>query len=150
MEWVIPGYLARGRRPGYAKDADRNRIVDRAAVGPWVRRAGRMGIRGVLCLLTPEELRLYDYMPGGLRRHYQAHGLQTAHVPMRDSQAPTGAELEQAWRAYERLPKPVLVHCSGGEGRTGAVVRYLLERLPEVLEPPGEDGAPAMCYQQAQ
>ena len=129
MQWVIPGRLARGRRPGYAKAADGTKTVDRRQVPKWVQHARAEGIRGVLCLLDAEELALYDGLDGGLLSYYRTHGLAVEHVPLQEHGRPDAAVLEPVLAAYRRLPEPVLVHCSGGEGRTGAVVDLLRPHL---------------------
>lgn len=129
MEWVIPGRLARARRPGYAKAPDGTKTVDRRQVPKWVQHVRADGIRGVLCLLDAEELALYDSAEGGLFSYYRKHGLAVEHVPLQEHGRPDAAVLEQALAAYRRLPEPVVVHCSGGEGRTGAVVDFLRPRL---------------------
>jgi protein-tyrosine phosphatase len=130
VQWVVPGRLARARRPGYAKAADGTKTVDRRQVPKWVERARREGIGGILCLLDDDELALYDGPEGGLLSYYRTHGLPVEHVPMEEHALPDAARMEAALAAYRRLPVPVLVHCSGGEGRTGAVVDFLRQRLP--------------------
>ena len=54
---------------------------------------------------------------------YRAAGFAVAHLGVRDglTEPFTAAQLEEAWAAFRRLPKPVLVHCSAGHDRTGRV-----------------------------
>ena len=73
-----------------------------------------MGIRSIICLLADDQLNLYDDVPGGLLSHYRAAGFTVEHVPARDHQHPplTRQHLDEIWRAYESLPKPILVHAA--------------------------------------
>jgi hypothetical protein len=75
---VIPGVLARGRRPGY--DGSRADVEERT-VAAWCEEARAEGIRGILCLLADEQLRLYRGLSGGLLAAYPARGFQVEHVP---------------------------------------------------------------------
>lgn len=122
----IPGLLLACARPGY--DQGRLQPVSRADVDAWLSAARAAGAASILCLLDDRHLVLYeDALPGGLLAHYAQSGFAVGHLPIRDHEWPpvTEDELQQAQAWFERLPKPVLVHCSAGQDRTGAVVEHL-------------------------
>ena len=126
--WVIKNELARAPRAGYGRE---DQPVPREAVEAWVQEAKRQGIRSIICLLGDDQLPLYDGLPGGLLAHYREQGFDVAHVSQLDHQSPplSKAQCRQAWEAYQALPKPVLVHCSGGINRTGWAVMYITDQL---------------------
>jgi protein-tyrosine phosphatase len=90
------------------------------------------GIASIICLLDEDQLPLSRRsLTGGLLAHYREHGFALVHIPTTDGQGEpfTTEQLERAWEAYQRLPKPVLVHCSAGHDRTGRVITHILNRL---------------------
>ena len=132
LRWVREGELALSPRPGYAPGAEFS--VPRHKVDAWLDEVDAFGIASIICLLDRDQLPLYDRaLPGGLLRYYADAGLRVAHIPTPDGQQHpfTAAELEAAWEAYRRLPKPVLIHCSAGYDRTGRVIDHILRRLTE-------------------
>ena len=130
LKWIREGELAISTRPGYRPGAEFS--VPREAVDGWVATMQSAGIASIICLLDGDQLPLYDRaLPDGLLDHYGRAGFAVAHVPTADGQAEpfTWAQLDEAWQAYQHLPKPVVVHCSAGHDRTGRVVEHILGRL---------------------
>jgi len=131
MDWVIPGQLARSPRPGRSAAGDVQ--ADPVAVDTWLVRARAHGIRSVICLLSQEQLALYGCLPQGLLTRYREEGFEVVHIDVEDAQWPPlqPAHVEQVWRAFVSLPKPVLVHCSAGLWRTGHAIEVILGRLEQ-------------------
>jgi protein-tyrosine phosphatase len=93
----------------------------------------------VVCLLSPEELAVYDDLLGRYRRHFST----VVHVPLVDLEVPAKQDVERAVEALtkaERRDERILVHCAAGIGRTGIVttawlrIRYGLDVKAAIAE----------------
>ena len=130
FHWVIKNELARGSRPKYGKKWAQQ--VPKSTVDKWVTNAKTAyGIRSVICLLDEKQLRFYEQLPLGLVSYYRENGIAVEHVPVR-LQSPlvlTKKQRQRIWLAYERLPKPLLIHCSAGIGRSRKAASHIKRQL---------------------
>ncbi|MBI2766825.1 MAG: tyrosine-protein phosphatase [Chloroflexi bacterium] len=130
--WVVEGQLAASQRPGYRPGPEL--LVHPDEVEHWTRSTQDFGIASIICLLSDDQLPLYrKALPSGLIAHYQASGFSVHHLPTFDGQTHpfTNEQYEQAWEAFQNLPKPVLVHCSAGMDRTGRIIQHIVQRMRE-------------------
>jgi|SRR5579859_284066 len=113
FRWIIAGKLAGGHRPR----ATRQRLgqVSKASVDAWLKKAQvDFSIRSIICLMDGEELLRYQALSEDLLSYYRKHGFSVAHIPAANHLRPriSKSNLKKVWKAYKRLSKPVLVHCS--------------------------------------
>jgi protein tyrosine phosphatase len=129
FRWVIKQQLARGRRPGVERK--RGSQIAKSVVDNWIKEAKEQGVRSVIVLLDERQLRFYENLRMNLVLHYRSKGLSVVHIEAPNMRRPplSDQHLKEVWKAYQRLEKPVLIHCSAGIGRTRAAIRYLKERL---------------------
>lgn len=99
----------------------------------WIEQALQAGFKSVICLLTQPEITRHGRPPAGLLDAYAKAGLQPVHIPLSPEIGPQLllSDSQQIERAYDALPKPVLVHCHAGIVRSGAALRHLTARAKQ-------------------
>lgn len=114
------------QRPGYS-----SKNVGAKVVAEWITFMKAQGIQRVCCLLGPGQL---DYYSSDLLETYRAEfGIENVvSAPLEDYHLCEAATLENVilpfLEAADLAKSPVVVHCSGGSGRTGHVLAAWLVR----------------------
>ncbi len=110
------------RRPGYP-----NQRVDEQCVADWIGFMQDHEIRRVMCLLEKGQLDYYSSLPNGLLEMYEKKfGPETVnHEAICDYHLCEKQKLKQIlefMKLADETGEKVVVHCSGGSGRTGHVL----------------------------
>lgn len=144
VAWVIPGRLACAHRPlrHHPKFGGSRRDLPPEATGAvvrWMDRVVAEGFRSIICLMHPKEIAHYAALelqaPDPLA-FYASNDLQACHKPWEDpayrlpgERATFADELQrvqvEVLERFDRLPKPVLLHCSVGIDRSSPVAAFI-------------------------
>jgi protein-tyrosine phosphatase len=108
-------------RPGYNQESN----IQETAIADWIADMQRQGIQRVCCLLDDEQLGYYE--TDLLAAYRQAFGADNVcHAPIPDYHLADPETLTEVilpfLRESEQKGQKVVVHCSGGMGRTGHVL----------------------------
>ena len=145
--WIIPGQLAVAHRPlrHHPIFGGSGRPLPEGAAPEvicWVKRIVDQGFRGLVCLMHPKEVAHYAKLELGapdVLALYRAKGLKVCHLPWDDpahrpasERASFPEELARiridALKAFDALPRPVLLHCSAGIDRSSPVAAYIFSQ----------------------
>jgi hypothetical protein len=142
LVWVIPEELACAHRPlryhPLYGGSGKNLSIDAAPeVMDWAETISLLGIKSIICLMHQKDIDYYkdlDLDAPNLIEFYKKF-FEVRHIPWEDPHhSRTDKSLiemklkqvrQDALRAYNDIPKPVLIHCSAGVDRSAPVAAYI-------------------------
>jgi len=152
LVWVVPDVLACAHRPlryHHEFGGSGQQLPPEAApeVIKWVHRVVNEGVRSIICLMHPKEIRHYAVLDLGasdILALYRQRGLLVCHLPWDDpAHRPPGDRTSfqderlrirnEALACFDSLIKPVLIHCSAGQDRSAPVAAYINEMRRSAL-----------------
>lgn len=145
---VIPGALLCSYRPlrrhhnPEFSGPQRDLPVEAApALLNWIQKMSAAGVRSIICLMGPAEFAHYAAVVSDLRATdlislYESHDFKVRSIPWEDPLYRVGQGgrsyedqllevRERSLRAFDDLPKPVLLHCSSGIQRSSPVAAFI-------------------------
>lgn len=143
LVWLLDGSLACSQRPlrCHPQYGGRNSLPPetKPLVTEWVELVKSLGIRSIISLLEEQQHEKYyirgglELHPGGLYGYYRSQGFEFCAVPIVDSPRSVKSNegrvlLERVSQAFDRMTKPVLLHCSAGIDRTSPVAAYIVSK----------------------
>jgi hypothetical protein len=145
--WPIPGELACSQRPlrDHPEFGDCSPLPVQSfpLIMTWIGMVCDSGIQSVICLLTPKQLERYAGVhEGGLLGAYREARLAVLHIPVFDEVHPEDAQgcevlgesvFSRAYKGFQELPKPVLLHCSAGIDRSSPIAAQIVTRAKKQL-----------------
>jgi len=146
LVWIIPDKLACAHRP-----LRHNRLYGGSSLNldpdatpfifEWSMLVQIEGIKSIICLMYQSEIDLYNRLDLGaenLIEFYKQQGFDVAHIPWEDpAHSKTSWDLvskkleiirRDALNAYDKLEKPVLLHCSADIDRSSPVAAYIWQQ----------------------
>lgn len=148
--WVLPGRLASAQRPlrHHPLYAGSGTVIPAHAtslVFDWVAAIQAGGIASIISFMHDRDRGCYSELSlnaTDIIEFYEHHGFKVARIPWEDphhSKADAHSKrkkLEQsrveALKAFDRLPKPVLLQCSSGIDRSAPVAAYIWQNRSAV------------------
>jgi hypothetical protein len=122
-KYIISNKLILASRPGYPMDE-----VSSGNIKLQIDRWKKIGIKSIIVLLTSAEMKKnYPQLKTTLSGLYNLHGFKSEWIPIFDTRNAT-IPFERSVKvlaAYQRLPKPCLIHCSAGQHRSVAASRTI-------------------------
>jgi hypothetical protein len=146
LAWVIPGELACAHRPlrhhpRYGGSGQPIPPEAKPLILDWVAHVRMEGIASIISFMHDRDLRCYREVDlgGQTLTEFLAHeGFTMCPIPWEDplhgktdpvaKRAKLAQVRTQALKAYDRLPKPVLLQCSAGIDRSAPVAAYIWSR----------------------
>jgi len=143
LVWVIPGKLATAQRPlrHHPQYAGSGAIIPKQATPllvSWASAIRDSGIASIISFMHERDRRCYselDLHAADINQFFEKQGFKVARIPWEDphhSRADARTKRKnfercrtEALRAFDSLPKPVLLQCSSGIDRSAPVAAYI-------------------------
>jgi hypothetical protein len=143
LVWIIPGKLATAQRPlrHHPQYAGSGAIIPKEATPllfKWAATVREGGIASIISFMHDRDRRCYselDLEASDINEFFEKQGFTVARIPWEDPHhskadpATKRKSLErcrsEALKAFDLLPKPVLLQCSSGIDRSAPVAAYI-------------------------
>lgn len=143
LVWVIPGKLVTAQRPlrHHPLYAGSGAIIPKQATPlmfAWVAVVREAGVAGIISFMHDRDRRCYSELDLGasdINEFFETQGFTVARIPWEDphhSKADATTKRKslercrsEALRAFDVLPKPILLQCSSGIDRSAPVAAYI-------------------------